>query len=81
MPQNNQQQQQRDACTVTTENAALAAGSAVSRGPARRADLHALGWRTGASRAYMAKMREGVKAALTARDAQFGDYRTGAKAE
>src|SRR5579872_5369288 len=43
-------------------------------------DLHALGWHTGASRAYMTKMREGVKAALTARDEAFGDYRTGAKA-
>jgi enoyl-CoA hydratase len=42
-------------------------------------DLHALGWHTGASRAYMAKMREGVKEALTARDSAFGDYRTGAK--
>jgi enoyl-CoA hydratase len=41
-------------------------------------DLHALGWHTGASRAYMAKMREGVKEALTARDSEFGDYRTGA---
>jgi len=41
-------------------------------------DLHALGWHTGASRAYMAKLREGVKEALTARDATFGDYRTGA---
>ncbi len=40
-------------------------------------DLHALGWHTGASRAYMAKMREGVKEALTARDSNFGDYRTG----
>jgi enoyl-CoA hydratase len=39
-------------------------------------DLHALGWHTGASRAYMAQMREGVKAALDARDATFGDYRT-----
>jgi enoyl-CoA hydratase len=39
-------------------------------------DLHALGWHTGASRAYMAQMREGVKAALNARDATFGDYRT-----
>ena len=43
-------------------------------------DLHALGWHTGASRAYMAKMREGVKEALTARDGEFGDYRTGAAA-
>jgi len=43
-------------------------------------DLHALGWSTRASRDYMAKMREGVKEALTARDAAFGDYRTGAKA-
>src|SRR5579872_2288044 len=42
-------------------------------------DLHALGWHTGASRAYMTKMREGVKEALTARDKAFGDYRTGAK--
>jgi enoyl-CoA hydratase len=42
-------------------------------------DLHALGWHTGASRAYMAKMREGVKAALDARDSTFGDYRTGEK--
>ncbi|MGH6986662.1 MAG: enoyl-CoA hydratase-related protein [Caulobacteraceae bacterium] len=41
-------------------------------------ELHALGWHTGASRAFMAKMREGVKAALDARDATFGDYRTGA---
>jgi hypothetical protein len=29
----------------------------------------------------MAKMREGVKEALTARDQAFGDYRTGAKAD
>ncbi len=42
-------------------------------------DLHALGWSTAASRAYMKKMREGVKEALTARDAAFNDYRTGAK--
>lgn len=40
-------------------------------------DLHALGWHTGASRTYMAKLREGVTEALTARDAAFGDYRTG----
>ncbi|HEY2052176.1 MAG TPA: enoyl-CoA hydratase-related protein [Caulobacteraceae bacterium] len=39
-------------------------------------DLHALGWHTPASRAYMAQMREGVKAALNARDTTFGDYRT-----
>jgi len=44
-------------------------------------DLHALGWHTKASREYMAKMREGVKEALTARDATFGDYRTGDKAK
>src|ERR1700722_7235863 len=43
-------------------------------------DLHALGWHTGASRAYMAKLREGVKEALTTRDKAFGDYRTGEKA-
>jgi hypothetical protein len=29
----------------------------------------------------MAKMREGVSAALTARDSTFGDYRTGDKAK
>jgi enoyl-CoA hydratase len=40
-------------------------------------DLHALGWHTQASRAYMAQLRQGVTAALTARDAAFGDYRTG----
>jgi enoyl-CoA hydratase len=44
-------------------------------------DLHALGWHTNASREYMVKMREGVKAALDARDGVFGDYRTGAKTE
>ena len=43
-------------------------------------DLHALGWHTGASRAYMAEMRQGVKEALTTRDKAFGDYRTGEKA-
>jgi enoyl-CoA hydratase len=42
-------------------------------------DLHALGWHTPASRAYMAQWREGVKAALDARDGAFGDYRTGDK--
>jgi enoyl-CoA hydratase len=39
-------------------------------------DLHALGWHTKASREYMARMREGVKAALDARDTTFGDYGT-----
>src|SRR5580698_7159257 len=39
-------------------------------------DLHALGWHTQASRAYMTRMREGVKAALDVRDSAFGDYRT-----
>jgi enoyl-CoA hydratase len=39
-------------------------------------DLHALGWSTKASREYMARMREGVKAALDARDTTFGDYGT-----
>jgi enoyl-CoA hydratase len=43
-------------------------------------DLHALGWGTKASREYMTKMRAGVKEALTARDSEFGDYRTGDKA-
>jgi enoyl-CoA hydratase len=42
-------------------------------------DLHALGWHTAASRAYMAQLRGGVKEALTSRDTAFGDYRTGAK--
>ena len=42
-------------------------------------DLHALGWHTPASRTDMAKLREGVKEALTARDSAFGDYRTGDK--
>jgi enoyl-CoA hydratase len=42
-------------------------------------DLHALGWHTPASRAYMTQMREGVRAALDARDAAFSDYRTGGK--
>jgi len=44
-------------------------------------DLHALGWHTPASRTYMAKLREGVKEALTARDETFGDYRTAEKKE
>jgi len=42
-------------------------------------DLHALGWHTPASRDYMAKLREGVRAALDTRDGAFGDYRTGDK--
>jgi enoyl-CoA hydratase len=42
-------------------------------------DLHALGWHTAASGEYMAKMRQDVKSALTARDDVFGDYRTAAK--
>ena len=41
-------------------------------------DLHSLGWHTPASREYMGKLRQGVTAALTARDQAFGDYRTGA---
>jgi enoyl-CoA hydratase len=40
-------------------------------------DLHALGWHTPASRAYMAELRQGVTQALTTRDKAFGDYRTG----
>lgn len=40
-------------------------------------DVHALGWSTQASRDYMALLREGVTKALSARDADFGDYRTG----
>lgn len=39
-------------------------------------DLHALGWHTGASRAFMAEMRErGVTRALSTRDKDFADYR------
>ena len=38
-------------------------------------DLHALGWHTGASRTYMAQLRENVTSALSARDRSFGDYR------
>jgi enoyl-CoA hydratase len=44
-------------------------------------DLHALGWYTPASRAYMAEMRKGVTQALSTRDGAFGDYRTGDKAK
>jgi enoyl-CoA hydratase len=40
-------------------------------------DLHALGWHTAASRAYMGRLRDGVRGALDARDEAFGDYRTG----
>ena len=39
-------------------------------------DLHALGWHTPASRAYMAELRQGVTKALSSRDGAFGDYRT-----
>ena len=42
-------------------------------------DLHALGWHTPASRAYMSELRKGVTQALSARDGTFGDYRTGDK--
>ena len=42
-------------------------------------DLHALGWHTPASREYMVQLRQGVSQALSARDATFGDYRTGPK--
>jgi enoyl-CoA hydratase len=44
-------------------------------------DLHALGWHTGASRAYMAELRENVTKALSTRDAAFGDYRTAGASE
>jgi len=44
-------------------------------------DLHALGWHTPASRAYMAELRQGVTQALTRRDQTFGDYRTGDSAK
>lgn len=38
-------------------------------------DLHALGWHTPASRAYMAELRQGVTQALQSRDSVFNDYR------
>lgn len=44
-------------------------------------DLHALGWHTPASHAYMAEMRKGVTQALSTRDGAFGDYRTGDRAK
>ncbi|WP_304166529.1 enoyl-CoA hydratase-related protein [Phenylobacterium aquaticum] len=44
-------------------------------------DLHALGWHTPASRAYMAELRQGVTQALQSRDAVFNDYRAGDKPE
>jgi enoyl-CoA hydratase len=40
-------------------------------------DLHALGWHTPASRAFMQTLREGIKPALNARDGAFGDYGAG----
>jgi enoyl-CoA hydratase len=40
------------------------------------ADLHALGWHTAASRAYMAELRQGVTKELERRDSEFGDNRT-----
>ncbi len=66
-----------------------AARPAATRQPRRRdpaprpagTDLHALGWHTPASRAYMAEMRKGVTQALSTRDGAFGDYRTGDKAK
>jgi enoyl-CoA hydratase len=39
-------------------------------------DTHALGWNTGASAEFMAKLSVDVKSALTSRDNEFGDYRT-----
>ena len=42
-------------------------------------DLHALGWHTPASRAYMAELRQGVTQALQSRDSVFNDYRAGDK--
>lgn len=43
------------------------------------ADLHALGWRALASRAYMAELRQGVTQALQSRDSIFNDYRAADK--
>jgi enoyl-CoA hydratase len=40
------------------------------------ADINALGFHQRSSRAYFANFAQGVTAALTARDEQFGDYRT-----
>jgi enoyl-CoA hydratase len=42
-------------------------------------EMQALGMTTGASRDYMAKMRQDVRSALDVRDAPFSDYRTGGK--
>jgi enoyl-CoA hydratase len=42
-------------------------------------DLHALGWHTPASRAYMAELRQGVTQALQSRDSVFNDYRAADK--
>jgi enoyl-CoA hydratase len=41
------------------------------------ADINALGFHQRSSRQYYARFSEGVTAALDARDAPFGDYRTG----
>lgn len=43
-------------------------------------DLQALGFHQPSSRAYSAKLAEGLTAALSDRDAPFGDYRTAASA-
>jgi enoyl-CoA hydratase len=41
------------------------------------ADLNALGFHQRASKEYFAKLRQGVTAALSERDSEFGDYREG----
>ena len=43
------------------------------------ADLNALGFHQRSSREYFGKLRENVTAALSDRDAKFGDYREGSK--
>lgn len=43
------------------------------------ADLNALGFHQRASKEYFAKLREGVTAALSQRDGEFGDYREGSR--
>jgi enoyl-CoA hydratase len=45
------------------------------------ADLNALGFHQRSSREYFARFAQGVTTALSARDAQFGDYRAASDAE
>lgn len=58
--------------------ACLAARSQLNKGAVHR-KMQALGMTIGASRDYMAKMRQDVRSVLDVRDAPFSDYRTGGK--